>query len=200
MDTVTVVSGDSPAWALVIVTIFGVIAAGYAGYYAKRIFDIETDRDAARIEQEDRAQAVLVSAWAVITMDTSMGMPKYGLGAHATNGSGQPIYDVKIKWLVSGKTILLEDTGLVPPGSPYAWNLPDGKFSEIPVQESHRIRTKEWCLSVVKNSRILISFTDAENRNWTRQDDGHLEQIWLESSKSGNFFKRFMRARRKGRS
>ena len=166
--------GDIPSLGLVLVGIAGVIVAKYAGKYAKAIYDVELARDKDRSEQESRSQANLLSAWAEILRTQQNGQEFYDLIAKALNVSNQPIYNVVIMWFLDDKNIYQEYANLIPPNSSYTWQVQGNVFKgAAEVNASGRV-SLEVAMSIIKKTRISITFQDAENRKWTRRQDGLL--------------------------
>ena len=127
--------------------------------------------------EKGRDDAVLISAWAEIekTIEAN-GAESFGVIATAQNGSVQPIYDVRIRWFVGGKFFAEDFAGVIPPNSQYRWRFDKETFLNTLKVDQHRLATAENALSVVKRSRIAISFSDSEKRRWSREADGLLSQ------------------------
>ena len=114
----------------------------------------EQQREAARSEDERRAQAARVSAW-LETSPTSHGGRE--LLFHVHNASDMPIYEVELPLPSPDGAEATEFVGLVPPG-----------------QTIRRPAPADWLRSYVDPEPIQIEFQDSAGRRWTRDEQGTL--------------------------
>lgn len=179
--------GDFPSWAIVIVTLIGVIAAIKAGKiaikasnYAKRVVEIEQARDSLRDSTAARAQASAVSAWTEIFQNISPSGVQIGMHAVANNESDLPIYNVNCHWYVkrinenSYTSVSQYDAGLVPPHTPFRWPLDLNELRQLMGSELPPNPSVEQARDLMQRSRVEITFLDAEHISWIRAYDGRL--------------------------
>jgi len=185
MDTLTGIAqssaianwGDIPTWALVIVGIAGVITAGYAGKYASKVYNLDLTREKDRSLQEISAQANLVSVWAEV-MKTPISFSEfYGVVAIAKNESNQPIYNVVIMWFLDEKNLYQESANLIPPKNSYTWPVQGNVFKGAVEVDAEGHVSLDVAMSIIKRTRISVTFQDAANRQWIRRQDGLLVQF-----------------------
>jgi hypothetical protein len=170
--------GDYSNRFLAIVTFLGVLAAIYAGWYARKIYIIEHDRDVDKDRDDSESQARLISGWAEISRDSMATTANFGLVAKNQNLSNQPVYDVSFFWYFDGRNVHQNDANLIPPEQPYVWEIPTGVFSGSYVPDNRRTGvTLPEALSIIKKTRLSITFLDSNNRIWNRDEHGILKEI-----------------------
>ena len=177
------------AWGAVaqaVFTFLAVVAAVWAGIWAKRAYEtskadlavsqealeVERKRDRVRdkrdraerraaIERDRRALAERVTGWWPVgentLRDAQIASP------HILNASGEPIYDVAINGIYEAHVDEIAGTPdvdrslVIPPGSePFK-----GRAIQIP----------KFC-----TPRLQIHFTDARGVKWTKDEYGHLTE------------------------
>jgi hypothetical protein len=127
-------------------------AFGVAMYLLRK----EQQREAARSEDERRAQAARVSAW-LETSPTSHGGRE--LLFHVHNASDMPIYEVSLPTMTPGdEDSEAEFIGLVPPG-----------------QTVMRSAPREWIKTYFTPEPVQIEFLDSSGRQWLRDEQGTLK-------------------------
>jgi hypothetical protein len=186
--------GDVATWFTAVATVAAVVAAVFAGRWARDIVEIERKRD-ERHEAETRAlQASQVAAWA----ESAVVRPVYREGAsplsHLTdvavnglvaNRSNQPIYKVHLEWFEEGELVHIDRRPVIAPGV-------DGRFpldrsmllgiAGVPEEQWDRIGFdygKATVLSDLTVGRLLLGvrFTDSANRTWHRDPHGTLQEL-----------------------
>lgn len=178
MDLDSLNWGDVPAWILILVSVAGVIAAVFAGIYASRIYRIERKRDLNQQQREDKFQAELISAWAEFVSDSPSQNANFSLAPKVQNLSSQPIYDLLFFWNFKGSSIHQDTANVIPPNSPYTWNIPIQVFNgNYSVLEGRSGMTFPEASHIMKESRLSIEFSDAENRRWKRDQQGKLSRV-----------------------
>jgi hypothetical protein len=189
MDTSSVLvlstSTDWSGWGNVVVTAIAVGAAIYAGYQARALLRIEVKRELDRDLSMKREQAKQISAWSRSVLNAFSNNSHYtnrAIEAVVVNQSQQAIYDVRLRWWFSGELEHQSRVDLVPPGESMTFDLPPeylDKFSgEVnfvsfvePIEDA-----RENCMAICDLLRIGVSFKDAENREWLRDQEGLLRQ------------------------
>lgn len=121
------------------------------------LFRREHHREAARAEEERRAQAVMVSAWIEAVRSPSGARE---LLFHVHNASQMPIYEVALRNPTPDdeEPDEAEFIGLVPPG-----------------QTVRRPAPKKWLTSYFSPEPVEIEFLDSSGRRWTRDEQGALK-------------------------
>ena len=129
----------------------GTVGAFVVGFVLLRK---EQRREAARSDDQHRAQAAKISAW-VEMYRTGEGSRE--LAFHIHNASDMPIYEVELPLPGPDGTEVTEFVGLVPPG-----------------QTIRRSAPADWLRSYVDPEPIQIEFQDSAGRRWTRDEQGTL--------------------------
>lgn len=174
--------GDLPSQLLAAITLVGVIAAIYAGKYAKRDVGIEQDRDDLRDDLAYRSQADAVSAWVELSMTPGRFGEQLGLVICANNESGLVISDVvctlyvKVKNENSYTYVDSQELGIVPPRNSFRTKIDSQILREIVGSELPQSPTVEQLLEVKKKTSVEISFIDADKVPWLRNYHGRLFQ------------------------
>ena len=170
--------GDYSNRFLAIVTFFGVLAAIYAGWYARKIYIIEHYRDVDKDREDSESQARLISGWAEISRDSMAANANIGLVARIQNLSKQPVYDVSFFLYLDGRNVHQNEANLIPPEQPYVWEIPTGVFSGSTILQGNRTGvTVPEALEIIKRTRLSITFLDSNNKKWNRDQHGILMEI-----------------------
>jgi hypothetical protein len=173
--------GTVPEWISAIATVGALIAAWLAGTTAKRLYGVESDRDATAAEQRERHDADLVHAWTTAVHRDGT-RPRYGL--IVKNGSSSPVFDVTIQSTTGipfeggHKRAWPVDLAMLPPGEYFVTTVPypDTNTGEDGIPEPTSgldgtirpvMKKRDWAVS-------RIHFTDASGRHWQRDKDGVL--------------------------
>ncbi len=128
-------------------------AFGVALYLLRK----EQQREAIRDDDDRRAQAARVSAW-LETRPTLHGGRE--LLFHVHNASDMPIYEVSLPTMTPGdEDAEAEFIGLVPPG-----------------QTITRAAPREWIRTYFSPEPVQIEFLDSSGNQWTRDEQGSLQQ------------------------
>lgn len=173
--------GDVPTW-------LAMAAAGFAGWKANSLVDIEQRRDEASSELARRAQASRVSAWVEPTANRHTGFNDVGMGYDLgasiciANLSSQPVYDIAL--------IAKDGSGNE---SPFALNVlpPENRVFEaldermisilravpgLDARASHQQQAMTGSRLITKGLRVELTFRDVEGRTWRRNGHGILEE------------------------
>lgn len=181
--------GDVATWVVAATTFLAFLAAVFAGLEAYQLLRVELGRDrvaaaerAERRDAERRAQAASVAAWhgdwkyenAFYSSGGGVQAmpPSYGFGAVVVNGSGLPVYEVRVSFCID----VAEASGLTwRQGERYLSNpvhvVPPGK-ERVPIPAE--IREAEEADGNEPHWLIAIEFTDAAGVRWLRDARGRL--------------------------
>jgi hypothetical protein len=183
--------GDIPTWVSAICTIALVASAIWAGRKArdaaetaKKIYDIEKNRDITSQESATKLQASQIAAWTVpspkeMISGTRPVVIGPGVDAVISNPTSQAIYDVDIAWWHGSGAIQTNSIDLVPPMKEHQWSLTEGAFEEIKnyyenvnyISSENDVQYSEW---IARKLRIYFSFTDSQGLRWRRDHKGKL--------------------------
>ena len=190
VDTSTVVNvliqNDSWGWINVGATILAGLVALYAGIQAKKLLRVEIQRDRMRDFEVRKDQAKRISAWArpkLGELNGGMRFVSRGVEAVILNQSEQAIYNLRVFWWFSDELEFETKIDLIPPGEHRAIALSSEYLSQFSGDENFSnvyeplADAEAACLDICDSLRIGISFQDAENRTWLRDQMGCLEQI-----------------------
>lgn len=146
----------SSAWAQVWVEALS--AAGTIGAFAVGFVLLrqEHQREAARLEEDRRLQAVKVSAWVEAHTVAHGGRE---LLFHVHNASDMPIYEVSLPMPDADAGGEAEFIGLVPPG-----------------QTIQRPAPRAWLKTYYSPEPVQIEFLDSSGSQWTRDEQGTLNR------------------------
>lgn len=159
-----------------IATAGALAAAVAAGVQAKRLFKIESDRDAKAQRSDEQRQASHVSAWAAVRVG-HRGIPSFGVIVR--NSSQDPVYDVR----VTGHGFSTRGTPqlwCVPPGEYFVENIdvekPDGRVFHWDFAKTLReVRDPVRPFSASDNVAVdQITFRDNSGVSWKRTAKGEL--------------------------
>ncbi len=164
-----------PEWISAFTSLVALIAAGWAGFTASRLYGIESGRDKRSEDARRREQAAKVAAWCAVHFDED-GTRSNGLVIR--NGSEAPIYDLKVEsndFAGSSKPRL--QLHVLPPGDYFAAETGDSyrwAFPEHVQALSGLVRpiTKkpEWRVTG-------FSFKDGQDVCWERTDNCGLREV-----------------------
>ncbi len=167
---------DLPNWLVAIGTLG---AFGTGGAVLLR----ELNRDREREAIAERRQASTVAAWPTRRESTVESLSTITALLILNNSSTEPVYQIRIEYLVTGtKQSMSDELQILPPGR-YERELPDG------LQETWIETAEGWIkqgasvssptptpYSQPWNFTYEISFIDASSRHWRRQADGSLKR------------------------
>lgn len=174
--------GDVPAWISSVGGLGALGAASFAAWKTHELFEIESGRDEAARERDERAQADLVAAWLDRLKVGQRTTPLWHLVI--ANGSKVPVYAVRVI-VIAGPTI--DDGGnlirrrfpVLQPGEEKSLikeGLPEVITAALPVREGARLRvimaTEDSLVTAA--CEVWITFRDASGVHWTRTDEGIL--------------------------
>ncbi|GAA4728360.1 hypothetical protein GCM10023350_09310 [Nocardioides endophyticus] len=189
-------SRDLAGWVEATATTLALLAAVVAVSYARGTYDLELERDVERLEVEERAQAVLVAAWAgtgnVVWDDLPDG-GEFGMGKFV---EGSPGDDVTVPgvWVRNASPLPIfagmADITMTAymPGNYQEWNLGVMELATIPPASRPRFtpypahlegsRVKDaatWRADGYEVSYgVGLRFRDAAGSYWHRTVDGQL--------------------------
>lgn len=163
-------------WITAITTAFALAAAIWAGTTARRLYEIEQQRDVDRAQTEERRQAELVAGWVSWTDQprVALQLPD-GRTSRANlalqNVSAVPVYDVEVRYDEGHRGLgtqwfhILSPTGT---STHYRQIKCEGvgAFLAQPRPAEDRV-----------DIRVAISFTDAQGTRWTRETSGRLSKV-----------------------
>lgn len=135
-------------------------ACGTVGAFGVALYLLRQEqyREAARSEDERRAQASRVSAWMETRAAVNGGRTLYFF---VSNASEMPIYDVSLPSIVpqDGKNAAdeAEFIGLVPPG-----------------ETIQRPAPAEWLRTYMSPEPVPVEFSDSRGQQWSRDEQGSL--------------------------
>jgi hypothetical protein len=189
VDSSTVVNvlvrNDPWSWVNVVATFFAGCVALYAGIQAKKLLRVEIQRDRMRDFEIRKDQAKRISAWArpnINLVHNGMNFVSRGIEAVVLNQSEQAIYNVRVFWWFSEELEFESKIDLVPPGETRTIELSSEYMAKFSGDENFSVtygpifEAESACLDICDSLRIGISFQDAENRSWLRDQTGCLEQ------------------------
>ncbi|GLY18009.1 hypothetical protein Kisp01_50230 [Kineosporia sp. NBRC 101677] len=135
-------------------------ALGTVGAFGVSLYLLkqEQHREAARSEDERRAQAAQVSAWLEARTAVNGGRNVYFF---VRNASDMPIYEVSLPGFGpsgDGLTPEAEFIGLVPPR-----------------ETVQRPAPKDWLKDYFAPEPVRVEFTDSRGRSWARDERGSLD-------------------------
>jgi hypothetical protein len=172
-----VVTTDWPVFAATLLGSIGTVGAWGATYFLLRR---EVDRDRDRDERAKREQASRVSAWfgQQEKIDRMTPKPRAPWGAFVRNASELPIYEVQVDFLLPSPPGELHDyrgsvaISRVPPSDEPIF-IPAG-------QELRKAAGTDTAGNPIYTESfggfaVAITFTDAANNVWRRNDHGHLQ-------------------------
>ncbi|MFV0427608.1 MAG: hypothetical protein ACK5KU_11325 [Beutenbergiaceae bacterium] len=155
--------GSWAEWTAAFGGLAAVVAATVAGYYARKAFNLERDREEEAEQSRRREQASKISAWPSTRVRDKV------FGIVLTNASDALVYDVAL-------SVQSEDFGnsnqrlrFLPPGSYFVrtrkWNNFPDRIGELasfrPVMSTDKIG-------------LELSFADAKGVAWRRMNNGEL--------------------------
>jgi hypothetical protein len=132
-------------------------AVGTVGAFAVGMVLLRQEqlREVKRAEEDQRSQAVKVSAWIEARRTPHGGRELY---FHIHNASDMPIYEVSLPSPVpTGDGAEAEFVGLVPPG-----------------QTVQRVAPREWLKAYLSPEPVQIEFLDSDGWQWSRDEQGFL--------------------------
>ena len=132
-------------------------AVGTVGAFAVGMVLLRQEqlREVKRAEEDQRSQAVKVSAWIEAQRTPHGGRELY---FHIHNASDMPIYEVSLPSPVpTGDGAEAEFVGLVPPG-----------------QTVQRVAPREWLKAYLSPEPVQIEFLDSDGWHWSRDEQGFL--------------------------
>jgi hypothetical protein len=195
--------GDLPTWIGSIATVGALAAAVFAGIVARRLYDIESQRDReaaedrklasedrriaaddrrraeqdrlARIEEGRRAQADKVAAWFDERHMIPKGMeyPEQVLGAVIRNSSDLPIYDVGISFVQLSSKVSSTRTKAVDEASDVVSVVPPADERFAPARYNQPLFMDPGWDGTLL---VEMSFRDAAGNRWRRDMNGVLTE------------------------
>ena len=149
--------GDLPSWIEALATVAAVAAALFAGYYAKRLNDIEDKRDVERFRADWRRQAEQVSAWMGLRF-SQLDLP-IGKAVWIRSVSDQPVYAVASWMIYPNRRVRVDHPELVlAPGAPNSDIVIDAPKTQDPLG-------------------VAVQFRDSAGRWWRRDETGILHEL-----------------------
>jgi arabinogalactan oligomer/maltooligosaccharide transport system substrate-binding protein len=159
--------GDVPTWISSVAGLFALTFAAVAAVYARRTFQVESNRDRvgeeerrSRHEFDRRMQASLVSAW--------WGDRDNESGIYVRNASATPVYQAHI---VAHKA-----------SDPYS-----GTKFDLPVVATSD-KADFVAVGDLLDQRIVMTFTDSDGVRWRRDEYGRLHELAARLSFWGDSF------------
>ena len=143
-----------PTWIDVGANVFS--AVGTVGAFAVGMVLLrqEHKREELRNEEQQRSQAVKVSAWLEATRNAQGGRDLF---FHVHNASAMPIFEVALASHDADDAGEAEFIALVPPG-----------------QTVQRPAPREWLKGYHAPEPVQIEFLDSSGRHWARDEEGTL--------------------------
>lgn len=177
---------DAPAWIAALGGLGALIVASIAAWKTHGLFKIESGRDKAAQERDDRAQADLVAAWLdVRTMTESTRSRRWHIVI--VNGNKVPIYSLRVAIIagfnkpteLSGAKMIERFFPVLQPGEELSYvkegligviesSLTTGQVAEF------RERLHAGGHAVIEACAVCITFRDASGLHWTRTNEGKL--------------------------
>jgi hypothetical protein len=168
------VSEAAANWVTALATLFALGAAIWAGVIAKRLYDIERQRETDRAELEERGQADQFASWISwslqpqVAMDLPEGLTSPSLALQ--NGAPVPVYDVVVTYFEGPQMLGEQAFPVISPTGPVA------HYRQIKcpgvVDVLLRPRDRDTRLDL----RVALIFTDAHGVRWTRDRSGTLQK------------------------
>lgn len=179
---------DAPGWISSLGAVGALIVASYAAWKSHGLFKIESDRDEANREREERAQADLVAAWLdVRTMSESTRSRRWHIVI--VNGNRVPVYSLRVAIIagfnkpthLGGAKMIERFFPVLQPGEELSY-LKEGLIGVIessltPEQVAEfRVRLRTGENAVIEACAVWITFRDASGIHWTRSNEGKLSR------------------------
>ena len=172
---------DAPDWITAVATALALGAAVWAGLTARKLYNIEQKREAARDLADERQQAELVASWVSWTNQpqAAMTLPD-GSPSRANlamqNASPVPVYDIEVQYTVGEEALGSQRFHVLSPTGPTPHHREIkpagvGEFLARPRPDDARV-----------DIRVAIAFTDARGTRWARTTHGRLAKVGVPGS------------------
>jgi hypothetical protein len=167
--------GDSAAdWVTAFATLLALGAAIWAAATAKRLYEIERQRETDRAEAQERNQADQFASWvswsqqpqAAMALPDRMRSPSLAL----QNGAPVPIYEVIVTYFEGERSLgdqtfsVISPTGSVP------------HFRQIKCRGVAEVLLRPRDRDTRLDLRVALTFTDAHGVRWRRDRSGRLQK------------------------
>lgn len=173
--------GSLPEWVAAFAALGALYAAVSAVRQAKRLFGVETGRDAQSQESAKRAQARSISSWVAAEIDVDDRELSYGVVI--SNASREVIYGVRVMSTgKAGETQKDITLTILPPGDYYVEEL-KGKWTWDFAKEVSGFNSEIRPVTKSPRRRILeLAFRDSNDARWVRLESGCLSPVTGESA------------------
>lgn len=172
-----------PSWISALASVGALLAAVVAGVTARRLYGIEREREHRLTEADERRQAVRVSAWVAEVVGPNAG--ERSPGVVVVNASQTAVRDVLVSVIEpDDRRRAALRLAILPPGEyfaaaqppPYHWGFPN-LLSALEYPARPVMRSRQWRVTEV-------TFRDAADRSWRRDDAGVLHTAARQDDKS----------------
>ena len=162
------------SWVTAAATLFALGAAVWAGVTAKRLYDIERQREVDRAELQERGQADQFASWVSwsVQPQVAMVLPE-GLRSPSLalrNGAPVPVYDVVITYFEDLQTLGEQTFPVISPTGDVA------HYRQIKCLGVEEVLLRPRDPETRLDLRVALTFTDALGVRWTRDRSGKLEK------------------------
>jgi arabinogalactan oligomer / maltooligosaccharide transport system substrate-binding protein len=153
--------GDVPTWAAALAAVSALVFAAVAAVYARRTYQIESQRDRVAEAILVRSQSAQISAW------WGSSTTSKGWGVFLRNGSEAPVFQVHATVLGPDDRaeILQAHLPVLPPGPAPLFHL-----LETAVEHDESTLT-------ISARRVRVTFTDEAGERWMRDQHGRLSRF-----------------------